>query len=480
MSPKVKYILLGGLILGVFWSLLINFNKNDSLSNNLTQLDDLTVQEIKNELLLEFNESYTEDITPNGIVKEFDLVAAETELTLPSGKQETLFSYNGQTPGPTFKITLGDTIKVNFKNELPQDTTVHFHGVRVPNAMDGVPNVTQEPVKPGEEFIYEFTPKDAGTFWFHPHVRTSEQLEKGLYGVLIVEEIDPDPYTQDVIWVLDDWRLDKTGGLNKNFNTGHDLMHDGRWGQYITVNGKNLETLEVKNGERIRLRLINASNGRIYSPNFFNLDATVIAVDGMRVSSPFKYSNFDLSPGNRIDLDIIINTVKESQITVLDTFTRNPNTLATIKISDETIGTPLFEVAKSYVPSWSNSTILPADYEFRLNARRGGPYGIEWTINEKTLSQVEPVSLQQGEFQKIKFTNQSSRLHPMHLHGQFFKVLSIDGVQPLHDYWQDTVLVGPKQTVEVGIVPLDKGSWVNHCHILEHAEAGMVTVVEVL
>lgn len=231
-------------------------------------------------------------------------------------------------------------------------------------------------------------------------------------------------------------------------------------------------------GERIRLRLINVSNGRVYKPDFGSLQPEVIAIDGMRVARPFDYSGFELAPGNRLDLDIKINTNKY-QVAVVDNFTRFSNNLAIIDISNETVETPDFVIEDNYIPDWTNAYSLDPDVVLNLNARRGGKYGIEWTINDKTLDQVEAIELNFEEFQKIKFVNKSSRIHPMHMHGQFFKVLSFNGVQPKNNYWQDTVYIGPKQVVEVGLVPLDKGSWVEHCHILEHAESGMTTIFEV-
>ena len=134
----------------------------------------------RNDLLNAFGDAYAAEIEPNGTIKRFDLVANMTTLSFIDGVEFEGFAYNGQVPGPVWRITKGDTIRVNFQNKLPQPTTVHFHGIRVPNAMDGVPGVTQDPVEPGGSFVYEFTPKDAGTFWFHPHVHTSEQMEKGL------------------------------------------------------------------------------------------------------------------------------------------------------------------------------------------------------------------------------------------------------------------------------------------------------------
>ena len=215
---------------------------------------------------------------PTGTVRTFEITAAPTQLPLLDGGTLEVWAYNGMVPGPTLRVKLGETLRVQFTNKLPQETTIHWHGVRVPNAMDGVPHATQPPVQPGGTFTYEFTPKDAGTFWFHPHVRSSEQVERGLYGLLIVEDRDPPPYTRDLAWVLDDWLLTPERQVFPQFNTPHDLAHDGRWGNVLTVNGRTDTSLTVASGERFRLRLLNASNGRMYAPELPGLDAKIMSV----------------------------------------------------------------------------------------------------------------------------------------------------------------------------------------------------------
>jgi FtsP/CotA-like multicopper oxidase with cupredoxin domain len=429
----------------------------------------------------EFEGAYSEEVEENGEIVEVDITASETEVEIVDGYSTKVWSYNGQVPGPEIRINLGDTLKVNFKNELPQETTIHWHGVRVPNAMDGVPDVTQKPVKPGGIFTYEFTPKDAGTFWFHPHVRGSEQVERGLYGTLIVEDQFSDKYSQDVVWVLDDWRMTEDYQVDPEFVTRHDLAHDGRWGNVITVNGDRNEVLELEPGERIRLRLVNTSNGRVYQPSFGELTSYVIAVDGMYVKEPFQLDDFELAPGNRIDLDITIPTELDNRtISVYDNYTRYPNRLASIRVGSETVETPSFKMPNnSEVPEWKRYQNYPLDGEYILDARRGGEFGIEWTMNGKAFPAYEKIELNYDSFNRIKFTNKSARLHPMHLHGQFFKVLSRNGELSNENYFRDTVLVDPRETVEIGLVPLDRGDWMNHCHVLEHADAGMMTVVEV-
>lgn len=444
-------------------------------------------EQLREKLKEEFHGAYPEDIEASGKVVELDMVAAPSEVEVFDGHKTKVWSYNGTVPGPEIRLKLGETLKINFTNKLPQETTIHFHGVRVPNAMDGVPGVTQDPIKPGEKFVYEFTPKDPGTFWFHPHVRSSEQVERGLFGTLIVEDKVDEKYSQDVVWVLDDWRMTDDKQVYGEFNTPMDLMHDGRWGNVITVNGKLDETLKARPGERIRLRLVNTSNARIYMPSFENLNAKIIAVDGMYVKEVFDFGKLELSPGNRIDLDITIpKDAKDKIFTLVDNFTRQQIKLAKIEVQGEVAQTPDFEFPTNpKVPDWKDANKVGIDKEYRLNARRkeGGGMGmmgsIEWTINEKAYPEYDPFTFKYDKLNTFRFTNQSSRLHPMHLHGQFFKVIARDGVPVDEGFFRDTVLLYPKQTVDLATVPLDKGKWVNHCHILEHAEAGMMTAVEV-
>ena len=150
-------------------------------------------------LTSEFAAAYPADVNEAGTVREYELDAAPTRLPMFDGRPLDVWAYNGQVPGPILRAKVGERLRVRFTNHLPSETTVHWHGVRVPNAMDGVPGVTQPPVAPGGSFVYEFVPKDAGTFWFHPHLRSSEQVERGLFGVLIVDEAKPPAYTKDVV-----------------------------------------------------------------------------------------------------------------------------------------------------------------------------------------------------------------------------------------------------------------------------------------
>jgi FtsP/CotA-like multicopper oxidase with cupredoxin domain len=356
--------------------------------------------------------------------------------------------------------------------------------------MDGVPGVTQPPVEPGQRFTYEFTPKDAGTFWFHPHLSASEQVERGLFGVLIVDDAAPLPWSRDVVWVVDDWLLGADGQIAPEFNTRHDLMHDGRWGNAITVNGRTDEKLVVRAGERIRLRLVNVSNGRIYTLDLGGLDAQAIAVDGLYAARPFDPAGFELAPGNRLDLDVTIPAAARGRrFEVRDRFTRQWNHLAEIVVADEPpVETPRFpSPARAHVPAWADATRAPLRTEYHLDSRAGGPFGIQWTLDGQAYDHEahhhglphDMRVLPWDQWSRVRFVNDSYRLHPMHIHGMFFKLLARNGVPVDEPHFRDTVLLHAKESVDVGLVPEDRGRWMLHCHILEHAESGMMTLVEV-
>jgi len=430
----------------------------------------------------EFKGSYYENLAPAGKVRNFELTAAPAESGVVPPYRTTVWAYNGTVPGPVLRIKLGETVKVKVTNKLTQSTTMHWHGIRVPNAMDGVPGVTQPPIEAGGSFTYQFTPKDAGTFWFHPHLNSPEQIERGLHGALVVEDPKEPRYSQDLVWVLDDWLFENGASIYDQFVTGHDLAHDGRWGNVASVNGRYLPSIPVKAGERLRIRLVNAANGRVFSPAFDGLSPKVIAVDGMLAGAPFPLVQFNLAPGNRLDLDLVIpQEAAGKSLAVSNHFGRSPQMLAFLNVEANTVvKTPTFEPPKAaHFPAWSGALAAPVAHEFILDAERGGPYGISWTIDGKTGHENVAATLPYGKFSRLRFTNQSGRLHPMHLHGQFFRLLAIDGEPAQENFWRDTLLIGPKQSVDVGLVPLDKGLWANHCHILEHAEAGMMSTFKI-
>ncbi|MEG3618711.1 multicopper oxidase family protein [Magnetovibrio sp. PR-2] len=231
---------------------------------------------------------------------------ASTTQILPSNWSQTpLWTYSGKCPGPVIRAKQGERVRILVENNLDEATTVHWHGLRVPNAMDGVPHVTQAPIEPGQNYHYDFKLEDAGTYWYHPHVNSSEQLGRGLYGTIIVEETDPPEVDRDEVWVLDDWRVSKDGTIRNDFENGMDISHGGRMGNYITINGSPPEPLKVTANERIRLRLANVANARIFGLSFENHDVKVIAIDGHPVTPHAPLNDMVLlGPGQRADVII--------------------------------------------------------------------------------------------------------------------------------------------------------------------------------
>jgi FtsP/CotA-like multicopper oxidase with cupredoxin domain len=423
-------------------------------------------------------------------LRQFELVAEPAVIPLIDGRPLEVWAYNGQVPGPILRARVGDTVRVRFANRLPEPTTVHWHGVRLPNGMDGVPGVTQPPIAPGGQFIYEFVVQDAGTFWFHPHVRASEQVERGLFGVLIVEDREPPPFSREVVWVLDDWLLGGDGQVAGEFNARHELAHDGRWGNVITVNGRAQARETVATGERIRLRILNVANGRVFSPDLSAFEASVIAFDGLYADRPLSTRGLEIAPGNRVDIDLAVPAALAGrELEIVDRFTRRAATVATVDVVDEPQPTPSVPwTFRHAFERWPDAASARPALEFRLNARAGGPFGIEWMINETAFrhdagarghSQHALYRVPVERWVKLRFVNESFRLHPMHLHGQFFHVVARNERPVDEGHWRDTVLVHPRETVDVALNPHDAGLWMLHCHILEHAESGMMTLLEV-
>src|SRR5260370_13214330 len=220
--------------------------------------------------------------------KEFALTAAPGRVSLvgPPYPDTDVWSYNASVPGPEIRVRQGERLRVQVENQLTQATTVHWHGVRVPNAMDGVPFLTQNPIGPGERFVYEFDAPDAGTYWYHPHHHSSEQVGRGLSGALIVEEIEPLVVDRDIVWVLGDWRLARNASIVNDFGDRMEVTMAGRIGNTVTINGRVPETITVRSRERIRLRLINAAPARIFGLEFQDHHPLLVPLDAQPVQPP--------------------------------------------------------------------------------------------------------------------------------------------------------------------------------------------------
>lgn len=438
-------------------------------------------------------------------LRELRLVAAPGQVALDAQARAVgVWSYGGSVPGPLIRATQGERLRVVAENRLPQETTVHWHGIRLSNAMDGVPHLTQPPIAPGASFTYEFELPDAGTFWYHSHLHSAEQLERGLYGALVVAERAPPAVDRDLVWVLDDWLLTREGQVQGGFNNPHDVAHAGRLGNVVTLNGAGEPPdLVLRPGERVRLRLVNAANARIFGLEFEGHAPTVIALDGQPVAphAPAR-GRIVLGPGMRCDLILDGTADAAKRYAVRDTFyPRQTYELAHVAYAGE----PLRTAPARVTPLPPNPLPEPdmanaRSHEFVFEGGMMGTMhqalldgrpvpmmallrqGKAWAINGVAAAghTMAPVlTLERGRSYILKLRNDTRWHHPMHLHGHSFRVLTRNGQPTAHREWVDTVLLDPMERAEVAFVADNPGDWMFHCHVLEHQEGGMMTTIRV-
>jgi FtsP/CotA-like multicopper oxidase with cupredoxin domain len=440
---------------------------------------------------------------------EFRLAAGAARVKLVGAPHPDtdVWAYNGTVPGPEIRLRQGDRLRVVVENRLREDTTVHWHGVRVPNSMDGVPDLTQPPIAPGGgTFVYEFDLPDAGTYWYHPHQRSFEQVGRGLSGALIVEERAPIAVDRDVVWVLDDWRLKPDASISDDFGAMFDVSHNGRVGNTVTVNGSVPANFAVRTGERIRLRLINAANARIFGLEFRGHRPWVIALDGQPVEphEP-EGGRVVLGPAMRVDLVIDMMAAPDTVVPVIDSFYAR---LAYKLLDFAYASAPALRARPADTPIALAANTMPepdlaaaARHEIaftggmmggmtgalvggqRMDMRAMMGHGMAWAINGVAAGDGhvhDPIlALQRGRSYVLALRNDTAWHHPMHLHGHAFRVTARNGEPTIRREWQDTVLIGPRESADIAFVADNPGDWMFHCHILEHQAGGMMGTIRV-
>ena len=429
------------------------------------------------------------------------LTAQEYSLALGSNDGLTPAWLYGEAPFPVYRLRLGESVDATLTNRLNEHTSIHWHGVRGPNAMDGVPYVTQMPVLPGESFTYRFAPPDAGTFFFHPHCNTAVQLGRGLAGVVIVE--DDAPFDDDIICVLKDWRVAKDGRFLP-FITTEGAGRSGTYGALRTVNGLVAPEIAVPAGADIRLRLLNVDSTRVGDIGIEGAEAYLIATDGNALA-PFALETWRLGPAMRIDL-ALRTPEAGGRVALIDYFAEAPVTLATLVAEGAARRNNTFAPVALTPPKMPEPDLANAErHELRLSA---SPVASEyaalapivlpggrridlldslcsttrtlWAIDGKTWPQtgherMPPplMNFARGVPVRITLANTTPHVHPMHLHGHSFKVLSASRLKR-PEHWADTVLVMPEERVEIAFVADNPGNWMIHCHIVEHQDTGMM------
>ena len=446
--------------------------------------------------------------TPDGFI---ELRATKTAHKI-AGEQSApsaLWLYNGKSPGPEIRVTQGDTVRVRFINELDEPTSIHWHGIRIDNAMDGVSNLTQSPVMPGETFDYVFTVPDAGTFWYHAHNKSWEQVARGLYGPLIVEE--PTPLfdrDHDITLMIDDWRLDEDGAIHlDSLGALRDWSHAGRLGNWLTVNGGSQPTFRLNRGEAYRLRLINAANARILQIDPSAIGAKLIGYDGFLFPQPreTKGEIIPVTPAQRVDLlltadDTTMRKLNDvGDFALLEVSGRQALSMAVFEIAEGAGGdTQVPDLARA-VNTIARPELAAARHEKLVMQggamggmgsmmHRGRMMGMRdvrrtgqmWAFNGVANLADEPLfRANTGQTIILSTDNQTGWPHGIHLHGHHFQIIEHNGKAPAQIDWRDTFTIERDESVKIAFVADNPGKWLLHCHMLEHAAAGMNTWFEV-
>jgi FtsP/CotA-like multicopper oxidase with cupredoxin domain len=384
---------------------------------------------------------------------------------------------------------VGDRLIVHFINNLPKPTTVHWHGLRIPIQMDGVPGHSQPEVGTGGTFTYDFVVPDAGLFWYHPHVMSATQVGYGLYGALLVEDPnDGIAISDELVLVLSDIGVTERGELEFPDSAGPLGLVFGLEGNHVLVNGRKRPELIARAGAPQRWRIVNAAKSK-----FFQLDLgdspgfpfTVIGGDGGFQEYAVKQDSLVVAPGERVDAIVTPSGRPGTNLQVRSIpYNRGfgsqylpTEDLFTIALADLPPHTASFDasIQRSITPLERNGATRVQMNLTLAQADRT----IEYRINNVPSARVKAIPATVGETQIWTITNQTKWSHPIHLHGFFFQVLDDKGdpVRPLA--WKDTVNVPFDQTLSF-IVRYDErpGTWMFHCHVLDHAEGGLMTVVE--
>ncbi|MBA2560251.1 MAG: multicopper oxidase family protein [Propionibacteriales bacterium] len=421
------------------------------------------------------------------------------------GRSVATWAYGDSVPGPLLRATAGDTLRVDVANDLASaETSVHWHGIALRNDMDGVPGITQDPIAAGESFRYEFVVPDPGTYFYHPH--TGVQLDRGLYGVLVVDDpSEPGGYDDEWVVVLDDW-VDGTGrspdDMLKQLQAVTGSSSDGMGGMdmggmgsemqspilggagdisypHYLVNGRTPQapvTLTGKPGQRVRIRLVNAGSDTAFRVALGGHRLTITHSDGFPVK-PAETDALMIGMGERFDITVTLDDGVFPLVASAEG--KSGQGLALVRT-----GAGRVPAATARPAELSGAILLGSDLdptESSRLAQRGvdrrhtlvlagsmAPY--RWTVNGKTFPDSGPLPVNQGERVRLRFSNHSMMFHPMHLHGHTFAV--VDGGAR-----KDTVIVRPMQSLDVDLDADNPGQWAAHCHNIYHAESGMMTIL---
>jgi FtsP/CotA-like multicopper oxidase with cupredoxin domain len=384
---------------------------------------------------------------PGRAVVPVRLEAMEFDWEFKPGRTTRAWGFNSRVPGPTIEAQVGDVLEVALTNHLPEATAIHWHGLRVPAAMDGT-EMVQRPVPPGESLTYRFRLPDAGTFWYHPHLNETIQLERGLYGAI-----------KPPGWWLE--------------------SHNGREGSTRLVNGMQEPELTMAAGQIERWRIINAASARYIRLSLGGRPFSLLGTDGGLIASPVTMSEVLLAPADRVEIAVGPFTEGETLSVMSLGYQRGKiggkpraELFGRLRVGPAARSSAAVPNLLRHVEPLVTGPITPTR-EVHLGWKLSRKHGVAFTINRESHHQGEPCEV--GELQVWDIVNDSPVDHPFHLHGFFFQVLEVNGRPPEFLSWEDTVNVPGRGRVRIAWLPDDReGEWMYHCHILEHHAAGMM------
>ncbi len=418
-------------------------------------------------------------------VVEYNLEASAFNWDIAPGKTIEAWGFNNQVPGPLLQANVGDTLVIRVTNNLNEPTTIHWHGLCLPASMDGT-DATQQPIAPGEIFEYRFEVPHAGTFWYHSHTNETVQMERGMYGSIIVND-EKDPVTDgDRIFMIDDMKLNTQNEFTKPgwFIPRVVERHDGREGDTLLINGKEKPVINVNAGQMERWRFINSSSARYFLLYMEGKEFQIIGTDGGLLEHPRTVTEVLITPGER--MDIVAGPFTEGETFAIESLPYNRVTFlkpkrqkfATIKVGSA-------KPSVAFIPD-TLRTIEPLatqDAEVMRHIKLSvGPSltnGMNFLVNDEVHVNDKPVRV--GELQIWEINNVSLMDHPFHLHGFYFQVIEENGIAPAYKAWKDTYNLTPRTKIKIAWMPDNRpGTWMYHCHIIEHHAAGMMANFEVI
>ena len=428
--------------------------------------------------------------------KPLSLIASQTKKRLIPGAEfqdASVWGFNKSVPGPELRFKKGDLISIDFVNQLNEGSSIHWHGINNINAMDGVAGLTQPEVPPSGRFRYEFPLNDSGTYWYHSHAKSWSQVARGLYGPLIVED-DSDPQVDhDLVLMIDDWFLATDGAIHEeSFGSLHDWTHGGRLGNWMTVNGESHPSIDVSENSRIRLRLINAANARIFKLRIPLNTAFLLAEDGH--PRPIqKTQDITLAPAQRADFIVDIgsepvtisegaNTAPYPAVTINPIRSDRPRiektALQQIRLDNPPASIDV-EIPL-HMQGGAMGNLTEAKYKGQMRPIRelAQQYKKAWAFNSQVADHHERLAkINLGQTVSINVWNDTRWNHAMHLHGHHFWIQREDG--SFLEGKRDTYLLERREKANLVFVANNPGLWLFHCHMLEHHAAGMATVIEI-